>query len=189
MSAHLDEPRVKLDRVAAPRQHRRAQVVIQDHPRHTAQRLEGPHVAPQEVLQALVEEELQRQRARVRQRQHEAAQAPSRLAHADFAEVCPVGLGLLTGKRPAQQEGLLVAGAKSSHKPCLCRLCLDRPAARGSASRPRASAFRLPVWSIIVLTIGMELFVGYLIRDNLTLNIIMLIYPFQSILAWQTGVG
>ena len=51
------------------------------------------------------------------------------------------------------------------------------------------AAFRLPVWSIIALTLGMELFVAYLIRDNLTLNIIMLIYPFKSILLWQTGGG
>ena len=51
------------------------------------------------------------------------------------------------------------------------------------------AAFRLPVWSVIALTLGMELFVAYLIRDNLTLNIIMLIYPFKSILLWQTGGG
>ena len=48
-------------------------------------------------------------------------------------------------------------------------------------------AYRLPVWSIIVLTIAMEAWVGWSIRDNLTLNIIMLIYPSQSILKWQGG--
>ncbi len=48
-------------------------------------------------------------------------------------------------------------------------------------------AARLPVWSIIAMTIFFELWVGYSIHDNLTLNIIMLIHPFKSILKWQAG--
>lgn len=48
-------------------------------------------------------------------------------------------------------------------------------------------AYRFPVWSIIALTIVMEVWVGWSIRDNLTLNIIMLIHPFQLILKWQSG--
>ena len=48
-------------------------------------------------------------------------------------------------------------------------------------------AARLPVAVIVALTIAMELFVGYWIRDNLALNIIQLLHPFESILRWQRG--
>jgi Protein of unknown function (DUF2585) len=49
------------------------------------------------------------------------------------------------------------------------------------------AASRLPIWLIVVLTILMEVAVGLWIRDNLTLNIIQLLYPLDSILLWQQG--
>ncbi len=45
----------------------------------------------------------------------------------------------------------------------------------------------LPVWATIALLIGIELFMVYLIRDNLTLNIIQLIYPSEAISSWQAS--
>lgn len=48
-------------------------------------------------------------------------------------------------------------------------------------------ASRLPVRVIVIATIVMELFVGYWIHDNLTLNIIMLLYPLDAIRRWQMG--
>ncbi len=48
-------------------------------------------------------------------------------------------------------------------------------------------ARRAPVRLTILFLVGMEAFVGYWIRDNLFLNIIMLIYPFEFILEWQRG--
>jgi len=48
-------------------------------------------------------------------------------------------------------------------------------------------AGRLPVWVSLVLVIALELIALVAIRDNLTLNIIMLLYPLEAIKTWQAG--
>lgn len=48
-------------------------------------------------------------------------------------------------------------------------------------------AARLPVWLTVALLIGTELTLLYLLRDNLTLNIIMLIHPIEWIKQWQAA--
>jgi len=48
-------------------------------------------------------------------------------------------------------------------------------------------AARLPVWLTIVLAVALEVFVGVMIRDGLTLNVIMLLWPLDSVLQWQQG--
>ena len=48
-------------------------------------------------------------------------------------------------------------------------------------------ASRLPVWGTVVITVALELFVGYMIHDNLALNILMLVWPMEAVKAWQGG--
>jgi hypothetical protein len=47
------------------------------------------------------------------------------------------------------------------------------------------AARRLPVWASVVLLIVLEVVPLFVIRDNLTLNVWMLLAPSQAIAAWQ----
>jgi len=48
-------------------------------------------------------------------------------------------------------------------------------------------AARLPVWATVALGLALEALAAWAIRDNLTLNIVMLLWPLEPIRQWQMG--
>ncbi|WP_312947061.1 DUF2585 domain-containing protein [Agrobacterium sp.] len=50
-------------------------------------------------------------------------------------------------------------------------------------------AARMPVWVTVAMAVVFELFTGWLIRDNLTLNVIMLLWPIDTIKEWQNAIS
>lgn len=49
-------------------------------------------------------------------------------------------------------------------------------------------ASRMPAWVTVCVAIAFELFTLWAIRDNLTLNVLMLAWPVEAIKVWQSGV-
>ena len=48
-------------------------------------------------------------------------------------------------------------------------------------------ASRLPWKATLIIALIFEIFVGYMIRDNLALNVLMLTAPLESVKEWQAG--
>nr|WP_326525253.1 DUF2585 domain-containing protein [Sphingomonas sp.] len=50
-----------------------------------------------------------------------------------------------------------------------------------------AFARRAPVWATVALGVAFELLTLWVIRDNLALNVLMLVSPVEAIRTWQSG--
>ncbi len=48
-------------------------------------------------------------------------------------------------------------------------------------------ALKLPVRVTVILAVIMEILAAYVVRDNLTLNVIMLLFPVEAIAEWQAA--
>ncbi len=46
-------------------------------------------------------------------------------------------------------------------------------------------AYKLRPWRIVAIILVLELFTLYAVRDNLTLNVVMLVHPVKAIKTWQ----
>jgi hypothetical protein len=77
--------------------------------------LEGVDVSEEEILQALVEEELHPEGATVREGEEESGEAAAGATQGDLAEVGPIGLSLLTGETVEAEESLAVEGTELGH--------------------------------------------------------------------------
>ena len=106
MGGEVEELRIEADRVAAALQHDALQVVVPELARHPPPRLEGVDMAAQEVAHRSVEVEAQEDAPREAENHHEAHQRALRAAYLHLAEVSPIHLGLLAGKRLQAQIGL-----------------------------------------------------------------------------------
>ncbi|MEJ2517604.1 MAG: DUF2585 family protein, partial [Methyloceanibacter sp.] len=48
-------------------------------------------------------------------------------------------------------------------------------------------AARLPVWLTVTIAVAFEVFTGIMIRDGLALNVLMLLWPSETVLQWQNS--
>src|SRR3954463_2376376 len=103
------------------------------------------NVAAQEVFRRLVEEELQIQSARVRQRHHEAGQSAAGTPDHDMSEVGPVGLSLLTGKHLQPEKCLPSMRAQAGH----CAPQLYDAAAVTAIANHLVNARRSKAWMLV----------------------------------------
>lgn len=45
----------------------------------------------------------------------------------------------------------------------------------------------IPVWASVAIVVGLEVLTAWIIRDGLTLNVVMLLWPIDAVLEWQAA--
>ena len=97
---------MEADRIATPLQHGALEIVVEQDPRHPVPGRERADMAAQEALHAGVEEEAQKDLARVAQHHDERHQRTAGAADLQVAEMRPIDLRLLAGQAAQPQIGL-----------------------------------------------------------------------------------
>jgi len=115
MRGELEQPGVEAHTLPVALEHGRPKVVVEAVAGHPVEVPEGVDVAPQEVLQRLVQEEAQEDPTRKRQRQQERRERSARRPDPDVAKAGPIHLCFLADKRPPAQERLVPARPQRAH--------------------------------------------------------------------------
>ena len=116
VSGQFQQSGMKANGIAAALQHYAFKVVVKENSGASTPLRKGPHVAAQEVLQRLVKEKLQGQRARIRQRQQQTGEPAGGASDLYCAKRSPVHLPLFADKGAQPQESFPRPGTQGGHQ-------------------------------------------------------------------------
>src|ERR1700730_4791868 len=104
-SSKLEQGGMKADDVTLALQHSAFEIIVEDDFWDAGPCLKGLHMAAQEVFHAGIEEEAQKDLARIAQHHDEGRQRTACAANHEMTEVCPVDLGLLAWQSAQTHKG------------------------------------------------------------------------------------
>ena len=98
VTGELEEARIKSDELSLALKDGALEIVVQDGPRHAAERRERVEVTAEKALGCLIEIEAREECARPREHHEKAREAAFGASNRDGSEGGPVDLGLLAGQ-------------------------------------------------------------------------------------------